>query len=485
MASTSTPPTDRPNIQRLAEALQQMEQAEFTIAIDLPDKSFELTLCRSRYNSHHITIRHGHGKKVEGYDSAPNLETAMIEKTRCWSSGKIRPETVQVRTGKVARNKELKPLVRAAWCEAFGIEPPTAEQLVKLEAKYQEELVGQRVALAQDLCGGPEGITRWNARPQWERSSAKLRRAYLSGADLSQANLRELDLQHASFLAAQLNQANLAFGKCQNACFDRASLSQSNASGASFREASFQGAVLSRCNFRSANLRQAKLQQADLSEADLRHANLRGADLSDAVLTGIQLEGVQYDETTRFPNGFLVSRLMRWAGKGSNPHLPGASAGPLEPIELEGFLAKLREEAHGPSLNRALYVLKKERFTLFTQAKDDGLIGVIRSHATPNLVYACRIGPGGEFGCCTHYLHACQAMSGRLCPHLLVLLIGLAQAGQLDLARTRRWVEDCNLMQPTVDREKLSEVLLRYKGAEASEIDWRPTETVPEDFYAF
>ena len=27
-------------------------------------------------------------------------------------------------------------------------------------------------------------------------------------------------------------------------------------------------------------------------------------------------------------------------------------------------------------------------------------------------------------------------------------------------------------------------VLFKYKGAEAGEIDWRPTETVPEDYYA-
>jgi hypothetical protein len=33
-------------------------------------------------------------------------------------------------------------------------------------------------------------------------------------------------------------------------------------------------------------------------------------------------------------------------------------------------------------------------------------------------------------------------------------------------------------------REQVSDTLLRYKGAEAGEIDWRPTETIPEDFYA-
>jgi hypothetical protein len=30
----------------------------------------------------------------------------------------------------------------------------------------------------------------------------------------------------------------------------------------------------------------------------------------------------------------------------------------------------------------------------------------------------------------------------------------------------------------------MTPTLLRYKGAEAGEIDRRPTETIPEDFYA-
>jgi hypothetical protein len=29
----------------------------------------------------------------------------------------------------------------------------------------------------------------------------------------------------------------------------------------------------------------------------------------------------------------------------------------------------------------------------------------------------------------------------------------------------------------------MSATFLRYKGAEAGEVDWRPTETIPEDYY--
>ncbi|MCI0704901.1 MAG: hypothetical protein L0241_27900 [Planctomycetia bacterium] len=34
------------------------------------------------------------------------------------------------------------------------------------------------------------------------------------------------------------------------------------------------------------------------------------------------------------------------------------------------------------------------------------------------------------------------------------------------------------------DKEVVTATFLKYKSVEAGEIDWRPTETVPEDFYA-
>jgi hypothetical protein len=35
-----------------------------------------------------------------------------------------------------------------------------------------------------------------------------------------------------------------------------------------------------------------------------------------------------------------------------------------------------------------------------------------------------------------------------------------------------------------MDRDNLATIFLKYKSAEAGEVDWRPTETIPEDFYA-
>ena len=69
--------------------------------------------------------------------------------------------------------------------------------------------------------------------------------------------------------------------------------------------------------------------------------------------------------------------------------------------------------------------------------------------------------------------------------HQLVLLMGLVKEGALDPATMDQWVKASLDQAPTLDKDEMSEPLLRYKGAEAGDIDWHPTETIPEDFYAF
>lgn len=38
--------------------------------------------------------------------------------------------------------------------------------------------------------------------------------------------------------------------------------------------------------------------------------------------------------------------------------------------------------------------------------------------------------------------------------------------------------------KPTIDKDLMTKTFLRYKGAEEGEVDWRPIETTPEDYYA-
>jgi hypothetical protein len=67
---------------------------------------------------------------------------------------------------------------------------------------------------------------------------------------------------------------------------------------------------------------------------------------------------------------------------------------------------------------------------------------------------------------------------------LLVLIVGLAKGGEASPAMLERWVRASRKRSPIHDPDVMTETLLRYKGAEAGEADWRPTETIPEDYYA-
>ena len=117
--------------------------------------------------------------------------------------------------------------------------------------------------------------------------------------------------------------------------------------------------------------------------------------------------------------------------------------------------------------------------------EDDKLVGVIRSQSSADRVYACKLTSEGGFSCGTQNLRVCGGLGGSICKHLLVLIVGLAKSGQVDLGKTYQWVRASRAHRPMFDKEEASAVFLRYKGAEAGEIDWRPTETIPEDFYAF
>jgi hypothetical protein len=101
----------------------------------------------------------------------------------------------------------------------------------------------------------------------------------MSEADLRYAMLEDSDLQQATFFKANLS---------------RADLSNANLSGALLWEAN-----LSQANLREANLSGAALADANLSGADLWEANLSGANLS-----GANLNDIDYNDDTRWPDGF-------------------------------------------------------------------------------------------------------------------------------------------------------------------------------------
>ena len=46
----------------------------------------------------------------------------------------------------------------------------------------------------------------------------------------------------------------------------------------------------------------------------------------------------------------------------------------------------------------------------------------------------------GTFSCCTQNLLPCGGLQGRICKHLLVLVVGLVKSGQADPTLVDRWI---------------------------------------------
>ena len=130
-------------------------------------------------------------------------------------------------------------------------------------------------------------------------------------------------------------------------------------------------------------------------------------------------------------------------------------------------------------------ILHTDAAQLFCEVSDSAVSGIVKSQTDSELVYSCCLSSDGTFGCCTQNLNACGGLRGAVCKHILVLVIGLTKAEQLAATTAAQWVLSSKVEKPKLDKNRMSEVFLKYKGAEAGEIDWRPTKTIPEDYYSF
>lgn len=163
-----------------------------------------------------------------------------------------------------------------------------------------------------------QGVEVWN---EWQEkhpnvlpdlSEADLRWVNLStanllGADLFETNLKGADLSSAKLLGADLFKANLNWANLNWADLSKANLSEANLNGATLNwanlvEANLKGADLSGSDLKWVDLRWAdllkvKLIGANLSGADLRWATLEGADLREVDLELAKLIQTNLSET--------------------------------------------------------------------------------------------------------------------------------------------------------------------------------------------
>ncbi len=284
-----------------------------------------------------------------------------------------------------------------------------------------------------------------------------------------------------------MTNADLEFSKYRKNHFCKAKMTGLKARHSNFEECNFSGADLTKASlsgacFHKANFTDAILIEAVLTGADLRAASFQGAKLS----ANKELwTSAVFDEGTVFPKGFKVPDNLKWKGKGNDPRAEKAlkAARTKGPIDIEQFMKLLESSVDKDRLKKATTMLKAERFRLFAQAADDHLEGVVKSQNDPDLVYSCRLTKDGNYACCTQNLNICGGLRGALCKHLLVLIIGMTKGGELDPTTVNQWIQSSKFRKPELDKDAMSETLLRYKGAEAGDVDWRPMETIPEDYY--
>lgn len=159
-------------------------------------------------------------------------------------------------------------------------------------------------------------------------------------------------------------------------------------------------------------------------------------------------------------------------------------AGSGAALDFAGFISQLYGHCDRGKLGRALDMLRKDRFQLYTRLDDKQLVGVVRSQSGSGNVYAPWLDVEGKYGCAQPDLVDCMGLQGSPCKHLMVLVVGLARTGQMTFAQALAWMRSANGKGPRKNDPLCAETLLQYKGAEAGSVDWRPTETIPEDYYA-
>ncbi len=418
------------------------------------------------------------------HEDAPSLSAAMAALANHWHAAAPVLESVRIEAKNEPKRKDLWALAVRAWAEAFRLPVPDATALEELRSRRQAAFRRWRDQLLAELRTGANGVERWNRRGIFlHEMLSDFTEADLREADLTGVCFYEVDLSSGRFDGARLLRGRFKSCPVRSAGFRGAVLAEARCEGTSFdgadfRQADLRGASFSSCSFRGVDFHGARLQGAGFG-----YGSLVGADLSAADLTDARFKGTEHDETTRWPADYVPALAMQWLGKGPNPAVYHPTR-PVTELDFKTFLVRLAANVQPERLAKALAMLKADRFQLFAEVSEDAVIGVVKSQTDPDLVYSCRLASDGRFACCTQKLQPCGGLKDALCKHLLVLIVGLAKADRLNRGPADRWVEASRTRHPELDRDAMSETFIRFKGAEAGEIDWRPTETIPEDFYA-
>jgi len=385
----------------------------------------------------------------------------------------------------VEPDQVLYKLTRSAWCELFAITPT---ELPSNADPIQYRTARLRDFLLSLLQQGQTGVNSWNALRLFSRREVDFTGTDFSNLELSSILLHNFDGKRSRFDGAAMQRAQLIEADVCEASFIATDLASAVLISALAQGTNFTQAKLTGANMFRAKLQNAILKEADLTDTDLKEADLRGVDLSTCNnLSKAFFSRTQYDETTTLPAHFLQWSQLLWVGNGNDPYRESLKAAAVAnlPSDFPGLIKHLLDRFDKPRVKKAISMLKKETFQLFSEVEEDQITGIVKSQTNTELVYACRLTSSGRSVCYTQNLRPCGGLRDMVCKHILVLVIGLTKAGKIAASDAARCVMLSQFEPLLQDKDGMSEVFLKYKGAETSEIDWRPTETIPEDYYAF
>jgi uncharacterized protein YjbI with pentapeptide repeats len=480
--------TPGPKLSEFAAAAAGAKKFETTAEVDIGKGEFaKLSYIIAKWGSGARSIYEkddNEANTVYNEIDSPSFEQTFLNFADRWPNATLRLDTITASGSKTHRGQKLLDLAIAAWAEAFGLDAASPEALQKQKDDQVQAIYELRKTILSELTSGPAGVQKWNSLQERERRQiGSLQSLNLNKAKLNEIDFANCDLKGSSFEGASLKKSILFRANLEGANFNAANLTECHLISTSCKGASFVGTNMTKAYLTSANLIGANLSNANLSGSSLDMADLQDADFTGARLDGINFESATYDSRTKFPKGFVPPSSMKF----DQPPPPLTPVGPppkAGSLDFDAFLKELNSKVDSARMRKAGSMLKAERFQLFAEVKDDSIVGVVKSQTDAGLVYSCRLVSDGAFSCCTQNLRPCGGLQGALCKHLLVLIVGLAKAGQLDSATVNHWIDLSRSKKPVIDQDIMSATFLRYKGAEAGEVDWRPTETIPEDFYA-
>ena len=494
-------PTTHPNLYSLAETIVKSKRFQLSFdAVYQKTKTARLT-CLSEYGTtlsfaDSKTKTHAGSTKL---DYGGNSEVNEVFRGLGWwitasKASDVNFETIKVEAAKsLLKGKPLRELIIAAISEGLGAEPRSADEIKSAEKESAAKASEIKKAVKAELIAGE--VKKLNSRTASERLLASpIKKADFSKVNLAGAKLAGFEFRHCNFTGANLSKVDLSKGVAASCDFTNANLKEANLaycdlSNSLFNEADATKAVLSFAILTRAKINKSNFAGANFSTGpfDYRSFHKYEVDLSTCNLKGADFTNCTYDAKTRLPADCSKTMLekMEWCGPGLPPDQRKHSKKAAGPLDFETFMKRLTEITDTSRLRKSLKMLKANSFELFSEVEKDQVAGVVKSQSDAKLVYSCTLQQSGEFSCCTQNLNPCGGLRGSLCKHILVLLVGLAKSGELDPTNVDKWINASKLKNPELDKDRMGEVLLKYKGVEAGEIDWRPTETVPEDFMAF